>query len=143
MRTLTTLLPSSIEPERREILAQAIRFAIAGGLVTALGLGIYAAIALWQRGSPQLANLAAYFVAAGTGYVLHSRWSFRGHGRRDNVARSTCRFAVVSVISLGLNSLWVWLFTHPLGLGPEWPMLPMLFVTPAATFVLNRKWVFA
>jgi putative flippase GtrA len=74
---------------------------------------------------------------------MHSRWSFRGHGRRDDPRRTTGRFALVSLISYGLNSFWVWLFTQPLGLGPEWPMLPMLFVTPAVTFVLNRQWVFA
>lgn len=141
--SLTDRFTSRFTNEQREVVLQLLRFGVTGGFVTALGLAVYAALAVWQRGSPQLANLAAYLVAAATGYVLHSRFSFRGHGRRDNVARSTGRFAVVSVISLGLNSLWVWLFTQPLGLGPEWPMLPMLFVTPAATFVLNRKWVFA
>jgi hypothetical protein len=36
----------------------------------------------------------------------------------------------------------VWLFTGPLELSPAWPILPMLFVTPAVTFLLNRQWVF-
>ncbi len=132
-----------LAPHQREVVLQLLRFVVTGGLVTALGLAIYALIAVWNRGNPQLANFAAYLIAAGTGYVLHSRWSFRGHGRRDNVARTTGRFGVVSLVSLGLNSLWVWLFTHPLGLGPAWPMLPMMFVTPGVTFVLNRTWVFA
>jgi putative flippase GtrA len=71
---------------------------------------------------------------------MHSRWSFRDHGRRT---RSTgVKFVTVSLISLGLNSLWVWLFTGPLELSPAWPILPMLFVTPAVTFLLNRQWVF-
>lgn len=121
---------------------QLVRFAITGGLVTALSLCVYALIALWYRGSPQLANLSAYAVAAATGYVMHSRFSFRGHGQRDNVTRRTIRFAIVSLVSLALNSFWVWLVTQPLGLGPEWPMVPMLFVTPLATFFLNRQWVF-
>ena len=121
---------------------QLVRFGITGGLVTALGLAIYALIALWYRGSPQIANLMAYAVAAATGYVLHSRFSFRGHGQRDKVTRRTIRFAIVSLVSLALNSFWVWLGTQPLGLGPEWPMVPMLFVTPLATFFLNRQWVF-
>lgn len=135
-------LVSGLSHERRQMAVQLVRFGITGGLVTALGLAIYALIALWYRGSPQIANLMAYAVAAATGYVLHSRFSFRGHGRRDNLARTTSRFAIVSIISLALNSFWVWLFTQPLGLGPEWPMLPMLFVTPLATFFLNRQWVF-
>jgi hypothetical protein len=36
----------------------------------------------------------------------------------------------------------VWLITVPLGIGPAWPILPMLFVTPVVTFILNRQWVF-
>ena len=143
MGHMINLLMQRLSEEQRQVGLQILRFGITGGFVTALGLAIYALIAVWQRGSPQLANLAAYLIAAGTGYVLHSRWSFRGHGKRDNVARTTSRFAIVSLISLALNSFWVWLFTHALNLGPEWPMLPMLFATPAATFVLNRKWVFA
>ena len=54
---------------------------------------------------------------------------------------TAAKFFVVSLISLGLNSLWVALITGPLGLGPAWPLLPMLFVTPAVTFILNRQWV--
>jgi putative flippase GtrA len=71
---------------------------------------------------------------------MHSRWSFRDQGTRT---RSTAvRFVIVSVISYALNSLWVALITGPLGLGPAWPIAPMLFVTPAVTFTLNRYWVF-
>ena len=51
------------------------------------------------------ASLAAVLV----GYVVHSRWSFRGHGRRDNLARTGGRFFAVSLVSFALNQLWVWL----------------------------------
>ena len=131
---------STISPERRAILSQLVRFLISGALVTLLGVAVYAIVALGLRWHPQLGNLLAYLVAMGTGYVMHSRWSFRDHGTRT---RSTAvRFVIVSLISLALNSLWVALITGPLGLGPAWPILPMLFVTPAVTFTLNRYWVF-
>jgi putative flippase GtrA len=131
---------STISPERRAILSQLLRFLISGAIVTLLGVGVYAIVALVLGWHPQLGNLLAYLVAMGTGYVAHSRWSFRDHGTRT---RSTAvRFVIVSVVSYALNSLWVALITGPLGLGPAWPILPMLFVTPAVTFVLNRYWVF-
>ena len=131
---------STLSHERRTVLMQLTRFIISGVVVTALGVAVYAFVALVLRWHPQLGNLLAYLVAMATGYVMHSRWSFRDHGRRT---RSTgVKFVVVSLISLGLNSFWVWLFTGPLGLGPAWPILPMLFVTPAVTFILNRQWVF-
>jgi putative flippase GtrA len=131
---------SIISPERRAMLSQLLRFLISGALVTGLGVGVYAFVALVLRWHPQLGNLLAYLVAMATGYLMHSRWSFRDHGERTK--GTAARFVVVSLISLGLNSLWVALITGPLGLGPAWPILPMLFVTPAVTFILNRQWVF-
>jgi len=131
---------SSISPERREILSQLLRFLVSGALVTLLGVAVYALVALALRWHPQLGNLLAYLVAMATGYWMHSRWSFRDHGRRSQ--STVVKFIIVSLISLGLNSLWVYLITVPLALGPAWPILPMLFVTPAVTFVLNRQWVF-
>jgi putative flippase GtrA len=131
---------STISPERRAVLSQLLRFLVSGAFVTALGVGVYAFVALVLRWHPQLGNLLAYVVAMATGYVMHSRWSFRGHGERNR--GTAVKFIVVSLISLGLNSLWVALITGPLGLSPAWPILPMLFVTPAVTFVLNRQWVF-
>jgi putative flippase GtrA len=126
--------------ERRAVLGQLFRFILTGGFVTALGVGVYAIVALWLRWHPQVGNLLAYLVAMGTGYVLHSKWSFRDHGSRTQT--TGIKFVTVSLISLALNSFWVWLFTGPLGLEPEWPILPMVFVTPAVTFLLNRQWVF-
>jgi putative flippase GtrA len=131
---------STIPPERRELVGQLLRFLVTGALVTGLGVGIYALAALVLHWHPQIANLLAYLAAMGTGYVMHSRWSFRDHGRRSR--GTMVKFAVVSLISLGLNSFWIALFTGPLGLSPAWPILPMLFATPVVTFLLNRQWVF-
>ena len=78
-----------------------------------------------------------------TDYILHSRFSFQGHGRRNNARRTVFRFFVVSPVSLGLNALWTWLFATKLGFEKHIPLIPISFVTPIATFTLNRKWVFA
>jgi putative flippase GtrA len=132
---------ATLTQDRRSMLLQLTRFVISGGIVTALGLGVYALVALVLRWNPQLGNFLAYVVAVATGYVMHSRWSFGDHGgERDH--RTKVRFVVVSLISLALNSFWVWLVTHPLHLGPAWPMVPMVFATPVVTFALNRQWVF-
>lgn len=126
--------------ERRAVLGQLFRFILTGGFVTMLGVGVYALVALGLRWHPQVGNLLAYVVAMGTGYVLHSKWSFRGHGSRTQT--TGVKFVTVSLISLALNSFWVWLLTELLRLDPAWPILPMVFVTPAVTFLLNRQWVF-
>lgn len=126
-----------------ELFGQLFRYALTGGFVTALGIGAYLVAATLFDVPPLLANVLAYAICVAVGYVIHSRWSFKGHGRRDNVTRTTSRFFVVSLISFALNSLFVWILTGPMH-GPDWwPTIPMLFVTPLVTFGLNRKWVFA
>ena len=125
------------------MLVQLIRFGLVGGFVTALGAGAYWVPATFLGVAPLLANVFGYMVAAGIGYLLHSRISFRGHGSRDNPVQRTGRFVIVSLVSLGLNSLFVWALTGPLHGPTWWPVVPMLFVTPLVTFGLNRQWVFA
>ena len=132
---------STLSPERRTMIGQLARFVISGAFVTALGVGVYALVALGLRWHPQLGNFLAYAIAVASGYVMHSQWSFRGHGS-TRTHGTRLRFVTVSIISYALNSFWVWLlFTH-LELGRAAPIAPMLFVTPLVTFTLNRQWVF-
>ena len=132
---------NTLDPERREVIGQLIRFGITGAFVTALGVGVYALVALVLMWHPQLGNFLAYVTAMATGYVMHSRWSFRGHGG-ERTGATKLRFLVVSIISYALNAFWVLLLYSRLELGRAAPIPPMLFVTPAVTFLLNRHWVF-
>jgi putative flippase GtrA len=126
------------------LFGQLIRYALTGGFITALGAALYWVTATFMGVHPLLANVLAYALCVAIGYVLHSRWSFKDHGSRDNPTKRTSRFFLVSLISFALNSLFVWILTGPLLDGPTWwPVLPMLFVTPLVTFALNRRWVFA
>ncbi|MEA3014086.1 MAG: hypothetical protein QOD42_2631 [Sphingomonadales bacterium] len=126
----------------KSLAAQFIRFGMVGGFVTMLGVAAYYVPATYMGVAPLLANLLGYAVAAALGYVMHSRISFRGHGSRDNPVQRTGRFVIVSLVSLGLNSLWVGMLTGPLHGPTWWPVIPMVFVTPLVTFSLNRQWVF-
>lgn len=131
-----------MSPERRVILGQLVRFILTGGFVTVLGAAVYAIPATFFGVHPLLANVGAYLVAATTGYFMHSRWSFRGHGTRDDPGRTGGRFLIVSVISFCLNSFWVWSMTDALAFEPWTAVIPMIVVTPVVTFTLNRQWVF-
>ena len=124
-----------------ELLGQLLRYALSGGLASIVNIGVYWILA--ARGmDPNLAWALGFAAAVIVGYVIHSRWSFRGHGRRDNLARTGGRFVIVSLVSFGLNSFWVWLLVRQLQL-PLWSPYPLvLIVTPLVIFVLNRKWVF-
>jgi putative flippase GtrA len=134
------LMPLATD-ERRLVLAQLARYVLIGVLVTALGVSVYSVAALLLRWNPQIGNFLAYVVTVTSGYLMHSKWSFQGHGaERTHITK--VRFAIISVISYALNSFWVWLFYTRLDLGAVAPILPMVFVTPALAFALNRQWVF-
>ena len=135
---------SFLSPERRTMLGQLIRFGMVGGFVTGLYAAVYAPLAKYGWTSPQKANFCGYVTAMVSGYVLHSRWSFRGHGTRDRPAETSGKFFLVSLISYGMNAVFVFVLTDRAMLGGPWwwPLIPILFITPAVTFLLNRQWVF-
>jgi putative flippase GtrA len=128
--------------EHREIAGQLVRYGLTGGLASIVNIGVYNVLAA-GRMDPNLAWTIGFLAAVLVGYVVHSRWSFRGHGRRDNLARTGGRFFAVSLVSLALNELWVWLLVTHFGL-PLWAPYPLVLgVTPLIIFSLNRRWVFA
>ena len=127
--------------ERIALIGQLFRYAVTGGLASVVNIGVYWLLA--ARGmDPNVAWGVGFVSAVIVGYVVHSRWSFRGHGRRDSLARTGGRFVAVSLVSFAVNQFWVWLLVRHLHL-PLWaPYPPVLLVTPLLVFTLNRKWVF-
>jgi len=126
----------------RALFWQIVRYGVTGVAVTAVQAVIYWLLATHAGFHVQAANLCGYLVAVGVGYLLHGQFTFRGHGGRDRPAARGIRFAMVSLVSLGLNAIWVWLCVTVAG-WPTWSPIPaMFFVTPAIVFVLNRQWVF-
>jgi len=124
-----------------ETFGQLVRFAIVGfGLA-----GVYSAI-YWYLATyvmtPVLAVVVAFLVSVSIGFVLHSRWSFRGHGRRED-NRLKIKFLAVQTSGFLMNEVFTWVLTGPLVHGPTWwPLIPAIFFTPLATFMLNRQLVF-
>jgi putative flippase GtrA len=104
--------------EHQEIAGQLVRYALTGGLASIVNIGVYWVLAAGGM-DPNLAWTIGFAAAVLVGYVVHSRWSFRGYGRRDNLARTGSRFVAVSLVSFALNSLWVWLLVRYFAL-PLW-----------------------
>lgn len=127
----------------RETFWQLVRFGIAGGLATLCYAAVYSPLAAFKITSEQVANICGYLVAMGSGYMLHSKWSFRGHG--TSAASSMPKFFAVSLVSFAMNTFWVWLLTDDAVFAGAWwwPLIPIVLVTPLVTFALNRLWVFA
>ncbi|HEX8445332.1 MAG TPA: GtrA family protein [Sphingomonas sp.] len=125
-----------------QMLGQLIRYGISGSIASIANIGVYWVAQARFGWDPNLAWALGFVMAVLVGYVIHSRWSFRGHGRRDNLARTGGRFMIVALISFAINSLWVWLLVQYFRL-PIWSPYPLVLgVTPLLMFWLNRRWVF-
>src|SRR6476661_11170884 len=124
-----------------ETLGQLVRFAVVGFSLAGVYSAIYWYLATYVM-PPVLAVVIAFLVAVSIGFVLHSRWSFRGHGARED-HRLKVKFLLVQGSGFLLNEAFTWVLTGPLFHGPTWwPRIPAIFVTPLATFALNRQLVF-
>ena len=125
----------------QQTFGQLVRFAIVGFSLAGVYSVIYWYLAPYVM-APMLAVVIAFLVAVSLGFVLHSRWSFRGHGQRED-NRLKVKFLLVQGSGFLLNEVFTWVLTGPLVNGPTWwPLVPAIFVTPLATFALNRQWVF-
>jgi putative flippase GtrA len=125
---------------QHETVGQLVRFAIVGFSLAGVYSAIYWYLATYVM-PPMLAVVIAFLVAVSLGFVLHSRWSFRGHGREED-HRLKVKFLLVQTSGFVLNEAFTWLLTGPLHGPTWWPLIPAIFVTPLATFLLNRQWVF-
>lgn len=125
----------------RELAGQMLRYGITGIVLAALYATVYWAGARLLHSPAQMANAAGFLAALVAGYILHSTWSFRRHGRRSGW--SWTRFLIVNFAGYLLNCLWVWLIVQHLGRPIELSIVPIVLLTPAFTFLLNRRWTFA
>jgi len=125
----------------RELAGQMLRYGVIGIGLAALYAAIYWAGATLLAMPAQLANGAGFVAALVAGYILHSQWSFRGHGRRSGWSWS--RFLVVNFAGYLLNCLWVWLIVDELARPIALSIVPIVTLTPLFTFLLNRRWTFA
>jgi len=119
---------------------QLVRFALVGLFLAAIYSAIYWYLATYVM-TPVAAVLIAFLVSVTIGFVLHSRWSFRGHGADEDRAMKV-KFLAVQSSGLLMNEAFTWVLTGPLHGPTWWPLIPAIFVTPFATFALNRQWVF-
>ena len=130
------------DEQRLALIGQIFRFGVSGGLLTLFVAGGYWVVATFLHVDPNLSLLLVFLVAAAIGYVLHSEFSFRGHGARDRAHIRTIRFFVTTTLGFVANQFFVWLLVKQMGGPTWWPVIPIVIVSPILTFTLNRRWVF-
>lgn len=121
----------------------AIRYAVAGLVITVAFSVCYWAVAELLRVDPNVALALVFVVFSVVSFVAHGRFSFAGHGERDRPHVRLTRFFIVNILGFLANQFFVWLLVKRLGGATWWPIIPFVFVTPWLTFVLHRRWVYA
>ena len=134
---------NALDPERRTIAVQAIRYAVAGAIITLLVAASYWAVAEFLHVDPMVSLTLVFLFFTGVSYVTHGAFSFRGHGSRDRSHVRATRFLIINLLGFATNQLFVWLLVKQIGGPTWWPVIPIIFVTPLLTFTLHRRWVFA
>ncbi|HVF36615.1 MAG TPA: GtrA family protein [Sphingomicrobium sp.] len=133
----------SIGPERRTVVLQLLRYALAGFAITVAVAGSYWAITDLLRIDPMVSFTVVFLVFSAISYVTHGEFSFRGHGGRDRHHVRIGRFLAINLLGFLVNQGFIWLLVKHLGGPTWWPTIPMLFVTPLLTFALHRRFVYA
>lgn len=127
---------------RPELWRQALRYGLAGAALAALYSAVYWTLAARYGVAAQTANALAFAVNLGVGWLLHSRWSFRGYGLPGREHVAVAGFLAVNFIGYGFNCLWVWLVVDLARQPVAVSVLPIVIVTPAINFMLNRLLIF-
>lgn len=120
-------------------LRELVRFGLVGGFNAATYFGGYTALVL--LGVPYLLSaLIAFFCSASLGYWLHEHWTFKG-------AKPSLRGWVSWLAAQGtatlLNLALLALLVDGAGLDSIVAQAVLMPVTPIATYVVGRRWVFS
>ena len=123
---------------RFPLLRQGATFAVVGAAASATH--VLTALSASALGLAALkANFVGYFCAVGVSYFGNARLTFKAPALRR---AQFGRFAIVSLLALGLNQAIVWLCVHRLGWKFPYALALVVVVVPAFTFVLSKLWAF-
>ena len=142
---MTAILRQFDRIQESGVAGQLVRFAVSGAVASLVYAIIYLPFAWYVTGErlAVIAVIPAFLAAAIVGYVLHSKWSFKGHGSRDNPRGRQIKFLIVQALGMILNLGFTWIATGPIFHAAAWvALMPCFVITPFATFALNRQLVF-
>lgn len=126
---------SRVDHDPREI----ARFIVVGAFNAGTYFGLYSGGVL--LGVPYLlAAICAFFVSASLGYLLHEHWTFK---KADPSARSWAAWIGAQGLGTTVNIGLLALAVDVLGLDPILAQLLLMPVTPAATYLVGKRWVFS
>lgn len=128
-----------------KLVVQGLRFGLVGGMSTLVHISVFVFCIELLHIRPFIANFPAFGIAVMVGFIGHFSWTFRHHNRdeRREWMPALIKFAVVSLIGLGINSMIVYGIVDMAHLQYAYAIVLMLTVTPALVFILSKLWAFA
>ena len=127
-----------------ENIFQICRFAIVGGLNTLIDWAVYfILVGLYPIESVIFYTFAkgvSYLCGMLNSYLLNRCWTFNG-SQSTNEVRRLIRFLLVNTVSLGINSLSIYVFLN-LNLSHITSLFLATALTFSFNFTLNKLWVF-
>lgn len=120
-----------------------MRFLLAGGANTLLGLVLFRAFHALLQGRPYAAATAqalSYAIGVALSYAVNRGWTFRSTGRHG---RALPRFLVAHLGALLTSAALIQLAVSTVGLPPIAAWFLATAVTTVLNFVAQRFWVFA
>ena len=132
-----------IDPDRRTVLVQLIRYGFAGLVITLAVAGSYWAITELLHIDPMISFTIVFIFFSVISYVTHGEYSFKDHGTRDQHHIRMSRFLAVNVLGYLVNQGFIWVLVKQMDGPTWWSVIPMVFVTPLLTFTLHRRFVYA
>ena len=130
---------ASCEGIAMSLQTQFVKFALVGGLATALQYAILVVLVEGPQWPPVFASSVGFAVSALGNYLLNRRFTFRSQRRHLEAAP---RFAVVAVIGFWINAAVVWLAFDAAGLHYLVAQVVATLATLGWTFAANRNWTF-
>lgn len=132
-----------IGPDRRAMLMQMARYALAGFVITLAVAASYWAIAEFLDVDPMVSFTIVFITFSAISYFTHGAFSFKDHGERDRQHVRMGRFFAVNVIGFLVNQGFIWVLVKQMDGPTWWPTIPFIFVTPLLTFALHRRFVYS
>jgi len=118
-----------------------MKFAGVGGLATLVHSSLYIFFLNIISLHDQMSNLLGYLFAFLVSYYGQRHWTFYDKEIESEI-RSKLKFFASSLLSLGINALWVYLTVEILLQPPEYAVLGIMFITPIIIYLLLKFWVF-
>lgn len=118
-----------------------LKFAIIGGIATLTHAINYLLFLKVFNISEYISNVIGFTFALSISYYGQRYWTFSDK-KIQNENKTKFKFFISSLLSIILNTLWVFITVNMFNCKPEYAAFGIVFVTPVMIFITLSLWVF-